>query len=248
VKGCDKTFSDDKSFSLDKALCHKQSGGAPDRSPIAMAFAGPEAAGSRLQRRSPTAAVGSAPPLVEPTEELAAEPDVLHDVPPEGPALGAPPNELKISEVRAAHVMMQVESGAALVAAEGPCRRSFERRFLKLGVPLDRMTQRGDRLEVARYLRTESLNRIACRSVTLITDGRKWGRLSYYPYLVWYINDAGRAQLELLNFFAYTSAKANAIRADFERTSLALLAKKAKIRAERQTIVRTSSVLWSSSC
>jgi hypothetical protein len=231
VQGCGKTLDNDKSYWLHKQMCHKPAGGARvgpplEDSPIALAFAAPRAA------TTPGPIDGRHP--AEPADEITDEPDVLREVPAERTehALAElPPNELRISEIRAAHVMMQVEGGAALVAAEGPARRAFERRFMKPGVALDRRTQRGDRIEVARYLRAESLRRIAHRSVTLVTDGRKWGKLSYYPYLVWYIDDAGRAQMELLNLFAYKSATAKAIRADFERASLAVLAMKAKIRA-----------------
>jgi hypothetical protein len=86
---------------------------------------------------------------------------------------------LPMSRERAAFVMMRVETGTAIRCLQGPAMRQFlslcgdasGSRFVQ-----DRATERADTLTLARFLQEQTLERLAHRDITIITDGRKLGR------------------------------------------------------------------------
>ena len=141
---------------------------------------------------------------------------------------------LPMSRERAAFVMMRVEAGMAVRSVQGPALRQFlglcgdagGSRFVR-----DRATERADTLTLARFLREETLERLAHRDMTIITDGRKWGRFSYCPYLVWFVDLDDDAKLFLLNLFAYKSATSSQLGTDLSRSTRVLLAVKARPKA-----------------
>jgi hypothetical protein len=87
---------------------------------------------------------------------------------------------LPVSRERAAFVMMGVETEAAIRCVQGPAMRQClgmrgdagGSRFVR-----DRATERADALTLARFLREQALERQAHRDNTIITGGRKRGRV-----------------------------------------------------------------------
>jgi hypothetical protein len=122
-----------------------------------------------------------------------------------------------MSGTRFSYVLKRVDGASAVSRVEGAAERFFNKHYVIGSVPTDAHVEREDTIQAAEIIRQKIGFYLRGRDVFVITDGRKFGGVQTYPFLVSVFGDDGMAKLFLLDFFSYPSATGAAIAADMER-------------------------------